>query len=546
MNNTYHVKLVSREIWEPLTKAQLNLLPFKARNAARSIIRTMHNRHVGITPELATQLALLILDPTSAAQADVPWANVLSRLVKELETQPHKTSKNHGFGLLLSAVPPYSIIRLAMPVIEQACKQIKLCCLFCEDESGSTSVEEFNKYTQRLAREIAGMADEKNDFMQIFWQERALAIANYSRRPGMWEQKTSGLPETHPTASAMMLRLKPKVQPIKPIAHSPIPASSRMKHRESLKNKEGGFSGIRITRRPEDMEDILMSEFLNPPVLLIDRMVNSGYLALKRKPKHEKLRDVLIAGLVPHDVKPQLNADFIKSCWFDFVARMSMMLCRHRLINSEFRWLEGDAMGRSRNSSFLLEDLPVPEAPAEHDLTRAFRQGFMTALGWIPNYLDNRNGFKTVPERKTGETDPMLQWACSAWKGQALHRGIYEEGKPIPASLAHRKIAVDTFAFVHVMLFLPAGNENNTGTPPHVRLAQLQKGLGLAGTSGCSVSITHVPDSLENTSQWAVDRAKKRDSRLFPAEQPKLSWEEIAGRLEQVWLEHLVEEIWNG
>jgi len=535
-----HVRLVSKETWTTLTHSLFHSLSPDTRRAARSILRTMHNRHIGITPELAAQLAPLILEPTAALQAEGAWAHVLARLTKELDVthRQHSPSRRQGFGLLFSAIPPYSVIRLAMPIVEEACRRTGLCCLFCEDEIDGVPDEEYRRYSEKLSAEIERMAMQGDDFFQIFWKERALTLAGYSRRPGTWGEPAAGLPETDPPASGLLLRLNPQTTVPKPLSHPPKPMTSPLKHKESLKSRVGGFSGIRVTRQAEEMENILMSEFMNPPLLLADRLVNSGYLALKRKPRHERLRDVLIAGLMPHEVRPRLNVDFTKACWFDFITRFGLMLARHRLKRSEFRWLEGDTFGRCKNCRFQLEDLPMPGSPVEWEPTPAYRQGFLVALGWFPSFLDTLNGFDPVPDPadRAGETDPMMHWAYSAWKGQKLRQKT-------PLS-----VDVDEFAFVHIMLFLPEkkrGKPDDPLPPPQARLRQMHRGLEIGAASGRSASITWVPEVPEDTKKWAVDRQKKRTSRLFPAAQPGATWEDIAGQLEQVWLQHMIEEIRN-
>ncbi|MCP4214606.1 MAG: hypothetical protein GY765_08110 [bacterium] len=570
---------------------------------------------MGITIDLASQLAVLIKDPLASAQAEAPWLHVLTRLAEELETDSdqRRLTGRRGFGLLLSTVPTYSVLRLAMPIIEEACRRIGQCYLFCPDPEpksgraeargkapsgkesprgttasaeGAVNFKEYKSYEMLLSKEIERMAEERKEGMRIFWKERALTIAHYSRRADISERSRSGLPETDPIAAALMLRLRPKVAALKPLARTPKPATSPLKHRESLKKKEGGFSGIRITRRAEDMEDILISEFLNPPILLADRLINSGYLALRRKPRHEKLRDLLLVALMPGEVQPRLNVDFIKACWFDFVTRLGLLLGRHKLLGSRFRWVEGDALGRNRGCTFNLDDLPLPEVPTGEHPTPAFRRGFLASLGWLPSFLDTRSKYGALPEMQdsgpgqkhspvsnsptsdleTGQKPPPVpnspasgfqgepplgppggppealdssaaRWAASAWKRQAGD--------------------ADEFAFLHVMVFLPQ-KEIEDDLPSHTRLAQLHRRLGFAGKPGRTISITCVPEVAEDTGKWAVHRPRSRDARLFPGAgstgptgsngsgQEHAPWETIAGRLEQTWLEHLVEEIWNG
>ncbi len=535
-----NIRLVPKKIWSALTDSQFNSLPPDRRRTARSILRTMQNRHVGITPELSAQLAPLLLEPSAQLQTEGPWSHVLTRLTEELGSGSPKTGRRpQGFGVLLSAAPPYTVIRLAMPIVAEACRRIGMCCLFCEDDTGSMLTQGYRRYSEILSKEIETISQEKDDFLQISWKERALTLAGYSSRPGMW----NCLPETDPTASALMLRLKPRVPQLKPLSRRTQPMTSPLRHRENVKTKEAGFSGIKITRRPEEIDDMLISEYLNPPLLLADRLVNSGFLALKRKPKHERLRDVLIAGFMPHDVRKTPNGDFIKACWYDFITRFSLMLARQRLVRSEFRWLEGDAFHRYRDCCFRLEDLPEPDPRTGSEPNAAFRRGFLVSLGWFPSYLDTLSGFAPVPPvsepiSAAGESDPLLpamHWARAAWKGQKLKQE--RQGSP------------DDYTFSHVMLFLPASKRSAAGIPPNARLRQAYRifGMGAPGSdSGRSVSITWVPETLEDFSKWAVDRQKRREPFLFTDSQAAIPPEEIAGRLEQVWLQHMIEEMRSG
>jgi hypothetical protein len=69
-------------------------------------------------------------------------------------------------------------------------------------------------------------------------------------------------------------------------------------------------------------------------------LINNGYLALRRQAKREKLRDIMVVGLMPAEVQPGLSVDFIKACWLDFISRFGMMLVQNRRVRSEFRWLD--------------------------------------------------------------------------------------------------------------------------------------------------------------------------------------------------------------
>lgn len=132
-------------------------------------------------------------------------------------------------------------------------------------------------------------------------------------------------------------------------------------------------------------------------------------------------------------------------------------------------------------------------------------------------------------------------------------------GKINPCSEAAKTADIDTFSFVHVLLFLPAEtrapgaeteNEPEPHLPPHANLARLHRGMNFPRLPGRSTMIVRVPQNLQDTAQWSVERPNQRDPRLFSTaphqSAGKVSWETISGRLVQVWLEHLMEETWNG
>lgn len=535
----FHIRLVPWETWRYFTRTRFRTLTAKSRRAAHSILRMLHNRHIGITPADAAQLAALVTEPAAAPHAETPWRQVLDRLMEEVDMK--------GFGMLPSAAPPYSVLRLAMPIVETACRNIGMCFLFCDDNDGSVGEEDYRQYTRLLTTEIRRMAEDRSDSLATFWKERAFTLASYSRRPDTWVRQGGGIPETDPAAAALLFRLTPQVPPISPRSRTPKPVKSPLKHRESPKHREGGFSGIRMTRQPEDMEDILISEFLNPPLLLADRLVNSGYLALKRKPRQEKLKDVLVAALVPRQVNEQLSGDFIKAAWFDFIARLGLLLGRHKLLQSQFRWLEGDSLEQCRACTFHLEDLPMPGLHRETEPSPAFRRGFLAALGWLPTFLDQRSTYRPVTLPREGEIhpDPAVQWALSAWKDQSARRHSPIPGQAPPTGFQEGKIRLDEYAFVHIMLFLPAQDSNNGEIPPRAKLAQLQRGLGISSAPGRSVVVTRVPTEPDKLEQWAVERPGAGHPKLFLPQQ-RLAWQEIAGKLEQAWLQHIIEEIWHG
>src|SRR5262249_41261470 len=198
--------------------------------------------------------------------------------------------------------------------------------------------------------------------------------------------------------------------------------------RPSPGQQEGRIEGLRHSRGEAHFGSIVLSEFLNHPVVLVDRLLNSGYLVHERRPRREKLRDVLVVGVMPHDVRGTVQGSLAKACWLDCMSRLGRVLSGARLGDSEVPWIAGDGSGRARCCAFPLGNLP-PDAAGAGD--QSFRSAFMTLLRWLPGYFDTRTGFRPLGLGPSVSPD---QWAVAAWAANA-------GGSAAP---------MERFAFVHV------------------------------------------------------------------------------------------------
>lgn len=545
MTRELGVKLVSPEVWRPLVEKRFGALTPQEQRFARSVVATMHNRHVGLTPELAAGLVRLLLDPNAQMQVGGAWSAVHKRLADELligkegSNLARLPASKRGLGLLLGSVPTYSIIRLAMPIVEEACRRIGHCYLFCGDKvKFSVPKDEYDAYAKELTGAIIQLARDSDDRLKLFWQDRALALASLSHSSVFFGQTSAALPEVEPSALDLLLHLKPDISPSKRRAQHSLRLTIASGHRRNPRLKEGGIEGIRVSRRIEDMDSMLLSEYTYPEIIRLDRLVNTGFLALQRESRDQRMRDVLIAALMPGQVRARLSADLVKACWFDCVIRLSPILCRYRLYQSEFWWIEGDTFDRARTCTFLLQDMPAFHTTSESSPSEAYRRAFLTSLHWLPAYLDTRDRFRPLAdynERKksdpeTSDIKRLKDWAYSAWT-------------------ADKRLRADEFAYVHVMLFLPARERSKESQGAPTSLGQLYAGLGLGNQPGRNVSITWVPsriasDQTENGKAWAFDAHLRLDPLLFRS--PQSDGREIAGRLVQAWFDQWIKEMGRG
>jgi hypothetical protein len=275
-----------------------------------------------------------------------------------------------------------------------------------------------------------------------------------------------------------------------------------------------------------------MSEFLNHPMVLADRLVNSGYLVHERRPRRAKLRDALVIGVMPHQVRATPHGAFAKACWADCMTRLARRLVTSRLQDSEFRWIEGDAAGRARRLSFPLAQVP-PDVPAVRHAE--FRDAFMTLARWVPDYFETRAGFRPLGiDADSIATDE--EWAIAAFHGNQDDR---------PGSDGRVEL-IDRFSFVHVMVFQsPIDESRGTAAKAAERLGRLRAGLRLGYRRRRQVSVTYVPGTPDrDPGTWHFGS----DADPYRALTPRAPDDgaALARALQSSWLDRLTKDIWHG
>ena len=553
MTEQIDINLVSPGVWNGILENAFRGYSSDVTSKAYSVLSALHNRHIGITPGLAIGLSGLLLEPGASRNAGNPWNDVIKRLEEEL------SDTGYSIGVLLGSMASYSLLRLAGPVIEVACRRIQQCFLFCQEEVNSgITLEDYTRYSGLIETEVKKMTQERDEFFKLFWVDRAMTLSAYSRGVFQWENVPRGIPGTQPMSLGMMLRLKAEATNPRYVAPHPKPLTQPLKHRETSRTNEGGFSGIFITRRQEDIGDILLSEFINPPVVLSERLTGSGFMALRRQPKRENLRDMLLVGIMPGEIGPKPSADFIKGCWMDLLSRLGMVLVQTGRMRSEFRWIEGDRFGGEKSCQFLLQDLPEAFVHSKdfHVPGPGLRKRFLMATGWMPQFIDTGTCFD-IPEGVKGGggirrnvSDSSMKWVFSTWKKQKENAlWLNKESEMQSANVVKAK-SIDTkrYSVIHIMVFLPASMRNAETVSSAARLSAIYKGLGLGNTQGVSAGITWVPQKLNALDQWGIDFRGIKETVLFPSsfKQLKGNIHHIAGRIVETWQDYLIKELQHG
>jgi hypothetical protein len=529
------VRLVSPSVWwprvdwigqSPLDSARgrpvASTRSAQIARLADAVLWTLQDAHVGITPALAYELACFFKAPHLVERG--VWASIFRTLQDALP-------RTDGSGLVAGTNPVYTVLKIVKPLVRSACLKHGKTCLLADDEirSGITAAE-YKQYEEALARELKHSIDT-DTADRSFWVEHGNVMASFSD-PLRGNVTRATTPEMDRVGLAMVLGFPSDVQAYTRTP-SRVPTAAQMpKGRPTPGIVEGGVEGVRHTRREAHFESMLLSEFLNPRDLLIDRLVNSGYFILERRPRREKLRDVLIVGIMPPALAGKVHASVVKACWLDTMTRLGRLFTNARLHDTEFRWIEGDPLGRGRSCSFALAQLPPDILTDRADGT--FRRAFLTHLRWLPDYLDTQSGYRALDVDERGHPEA---WAAVAWKANS--------GRTGPASMR-------AFSFVHLMIFLPAGASeafSARGAENTTRLREARERIGrLRGTLGIGyhtrrhLSVTYVPDS--GTADWHY--GSESDSYLAVRAAHANPGGDLSAALQRAWIAQLTKEIWHG
>ena len=539
MNSTLRVALVSPEVWQEVSQKAFGKLSPRESGLGKGLLSTLHNRHVGITPALAAELAVGLLDPNRLPERGV-WSMARDRLAEEFSTG--KVGRR-TLGLVFKAHPTYCILKLALPLVESACAGIGSNYLFCEEPTSPfVSLARYREYETALSQGLSALVGGTQPQLELFWKDRALALARFSKKSRQFRGNDGVIPHVEPTALSLFLRLKPNQPEIRQGRRRARRLSRSPVHRDVRHRREGGLQGIHLTRKIEDMDSILLSEMANPEIILKDRMLNTGFFALQRPPKREKKRDVLLAALAPIPPRQRLVADFVKACWFEALLHLSIPLRQGEMAKSEFRWSEGPLFGPVRHCGFSLQDMNASVDRLEPQMTEGYREAFTTRLGWLPQFLDTL-GQTNLTQADSGAEDDDLSrlksWIRQTWTGQRV--AVAQPG-PLDRPSASRPVpnSLKDYSHVHLMLFLPANMQRQFRG---LSLFDFLAGLGLGGP-GQSVSLTWLPQTVSANPQWGFESQHHRVP-LFPRKDASMRARDVAGKLVQTWVDCWQKEIWG-
>ena len=530
------VQLVPPVVWRDVIEESITSSPQQAvRGLALGITSALHNQHTGITPLLAYQLAEAIIQKSSAYRDD-PARSLVIRLRESLKRLYDsrgilKYPENDQYALILRTSVNYSVFKLIAPIIDTLCRDVlKKTMLFSENPRTSVTLTDYQAYDIELRYAFMSVCQPNSKVLpETFWQDRALTLINLTA------QRSSDEVNLYPSNTLQEMDIFLNLNSSPPNTRSKqhrvdIPLPSQQ---VDPRLNESGIDSISMTTNTNELHRRLYSEYQYPQAIQMDRIFNSGYMAFKPPPLPIQQQDTLILAMFPGIFGANVSA-FLKTTWFNFTMYMADILRSNHLDQSQFRWIEGDALYRARQHKLALKDIEHLHPPATQAFPASYRQHYLRSLGWFPDFMDSKRRFQKLNFEDSAyanhPTYPLLShWYYGAWQMQM--RDAEENDEEIESDSLH----LDDYRFVHVMLFAP---------PEHDYDDFSFRGR-FRGVPINHISITTLPIDGLTEQHWNFQHQPLLDDEWYKKE-GSVFMQKLSGVLIERWITEILKEMQRG
>ena len=521
--------------WEPLFPADGNA---PAERASACVVHYLHERNIGIVPELALELAR-VPHGGGGAVWDVALDQVGAALAKTgIDASPS--------AALWRTVPLFALTSvLAAPVLRRACEGVGTTVLFgrlaLSDPKLRFDRAAYGTYSKNLRQEALDLVSSPEVMGTHFWRDCAESLFGTAARltgleaaPGPFGPP-GAMSDIDRVLHALISGLKPEFTGVgrrRSVIRSRTVRSEAELH--NTKSKEGGISGFRYSRSAEDLGDLLVSEYMLPKPLLADKLLNQGVMVWHRPPMRRPRRDALIVGIVPHSDLSDTHR-LVKAAWLDAAFRTAILLKQTGLGRSELRWIERSGQVGYRCARVDIQALSVPVGadPWQNDGNAVLT--FLHQAHWVPGVLDRLPADTLVVSDASSGTDVddgdplarLMPWVRAAfarsWKARPtqplpVSRAIGVIDLPEDEVTVPSNLSDFTSVHVHVLASDPSG-PGQVFEPDWLReRARFSGALGFPGGDFRTVDLGLVPRQFERgpVQFWRHDTGKVGATEVEP------------------------------
>ncbi|QGZ36724.1 hypothetical protein [Stappia indica] len=362
---------------------------------ALNLLRVFHDRHIGLPPELANELSAAF-PPHGSPDAEAGLRGAIyARLLQAIGVDPKLVRDPRHFDILPRQIIVHDCL---LPLAALAVEAIGRTLLFCEDDDlPEIEPHAYENYLQAFRAALETLCatsapDAETTSIDIFWERAAVKLWAAVRRQRRAGAPLEGGSLQMAEPDGMVLRFVYGLKPEPRIGADPRrirPIMADEQNPQFTYPRQGGVVDIHSTRRPEDIDDFLISEFMWPPAILADRLLNGSNLAKHRPPPFDERRQILVVGAsVDEPVTPPLA--IARVAWLDALFRFSIMLHKSNLRRSQLRfgqWLPGSGIA---HSALSVADYPQLGKFDFKSVGRLQMCGFFRDAGWLPGFVATR------------------------------------------------------------------------------------------------------------------------------------------------------------
>ncbi len=539
----YDIRVTGTGVWEDEREREFEGLTPRQRDLADSLIRTAHDRHVGVSAHLAAGYARLLSDAIRVSH-DNPWRGVLSALGEALATGvedglDRRSVEVDGVARLLARAPYLGVQRLVLPLCFDACRRIGRTYLFSNNAVRGVSTAEYQAHAKELAKEVHEIAGCERWRKALYEVGLALVAVPASRASGHHSLETAVVPALD---RAMVLRLRPRIQDDELADFHRRRRNRREPHRRTrTRQREDGFSSIHYTSVLDEIPNMLKSIWTLPDEVRYVDLLLSRFPAHQRPPRRPPLRDVLLVGILPRIDTSLVNRALLKASWFDCAVRFLHHLQRLKLNRSEITWIEEDASGRPRIQRCSIESLP-DLAGSTPEPTPRFRRQVMRQTKLLPGLLDTGlggvrwgRGASTPPTSDHASAEERVEWVAQAWL-TLLRASIGDATTMAPASSGSDRPGELPFRAIHAMAFQPTAQ-----IEAGVTSSRLGRAMRLNKRELQTASVTGMPPTSTALKECWLDSPNGRRNKVPLSGSEDPNEQQFADALVERWMKMLSE-----
>lgn len=510
---------------------------------ADAYLRAFHERHVPMTPNLASSLAAL-LEAGQAAKSE-PWPLAFHRIAEVMDMARLSSSRLWRFA------GSAFVDHVAEPVVRRAAVQEGAIQLFgAAPLQPGGSVARYEAYAKGIEQEVRHLLSGLGGMGRGFWLRAGLALygqvirsaqsAGGGRRRRRAMERLSGLaPEPDLRSARILFDIEPVFEPSSSRRRLPRrPKTRSVRERAGFKPKEGGVSGVRGARGVEDLSDILVSEFATIEEVVLMKIVHEGYLARKRPPFLRPRRDLLTMMIAPEGRRSDPER-LLKAAWVDAMLRLRILLAQGGFPDSDLAWAESSCSG-IRAAASTVGDLPHAFGMDPWNLPRQVWSELLLQSGLLPDILD------MLPEVQLKRSQSDRPGRLREHVAEALRRASTPQWRPGASTPSSQRqglpnLVLDDYGVVFCAVAQPRSiTESRSRAPSWANeRTRLRDDIGMPPRRGTFVCLALCPPKLDQGEAFTLHSdlrsGEPEEILISTAEEPEIALGETLGALSQ-WM----------